>query len=129
MSCYEETHNLLDADAISAMKQGAIPINTGRGAVVDVDAALQALASGSLGGLGLDVLPREPLAPESAIARALQSDEPYFSGRLLVTSHGAFNSVDGGREMRERSVQTALRYFASGALRNCVNREFLRSMN
>src|SRR5919199_5039047 len=50
-----ETYRLLDAEAISAMKQGAYFVNVGRGQVVDEGALVEALKSGYLSGAALDV--------------------------------------------------------------------------
>ncbi len=55
-----ETHHVLDAARIAAMKPGAVVINTGRGDLIDEDALIAALESGHLSGAGLDVYPREP---------------------------------------------------------------------
>lgn len=54
------TRGLISADIFSHMKQGAIFINTSRGALADEAALLAALQSGHLAGAGLDVLEGEP---------------------------------------------------------------------
>lgn len=63
----EETRHLLDARALNRMKQGAILINTARGAVVDQVALIEALQEGHLGGAGLDVYDNEPTVPEELL--------------------------------------------------------------
>ncbi|MFV0460980.1 MAG: NAD(P)-dependent oxidoreductase [Actinomycetales bacterium] len=52
--------HLVDEQFIARMRPGAILINCGRGALVDLDAALAGLRSGRLAGLGLDVFDPEP---------------------------------------------------------------------
>jgi D-lactate dehydrogenase len=54
-----QTRHLLDDAVLASLKPGAMLINTGRGGVLDTDAALRALASGQLGYLGLDVYEAE----------------------------------------------------------------------
>ena len=59
-----ETHHLIDAGALKAMKPGAYLINTSRGPVVDEVALVEALRSGRIAGAGLDVYEGEPaMAP------------------------------------------------------------------
>jgi glyoxylate reductase len=58
-----ETRHLIDSDALAAMKEGAILVNTSRGAVVDTPALVKALRSGHLGAAGLDVYEDEPHVP------------------------------------------------------------------
>jgi D-specific alpha-keto acid dehydrogenase len=54
-----ETYHMIGDEQIRRMKQGAVLINTARGALVDTDALIKALENGRLGGAALDVLERE----------------------------------------------------------------------
>ena len=60
----DETAGLIDAAALSTMKDHAVLINTSRGGIVDERAVVDALRSGRLRGAALDVFAREPLGPE-----------------------------------------------------------------
>lgn len=55
-----ETANLIKAETIAQMKDGAILINTARGGLVDDDALVAALTSGKIKAAGLDVFKGEP---------------------------------------------------------------------
>ena len=57
----EETHHLIDADALNAMKATAVLVNTSRGPVVDPGALETALREGEIFAAGLDVTDPEPL--------------------------------------------------------------------
>lgn len=61
------TRNLFDARAFAAMKTGALFISTARGGIHDEAALAEALASGHLGGAGLDVWQPEPPPLDSAL--------------------------------------------------------------
>jgi D-3-phosphoglycerate dehydrogenase len=57
----EQTRGLINRDRLAAMKKGAILINTSRGGIVEsLDVLADALQSGQLGAVGLDVFPAEP---------------------------------------------------------------------
>jgi phosphoglycerate dehydrogenase-like enzyme len=57
----EETKGLIDGLALAHMKETAVLVNTARGGLVDEDALVNALRSGSIAGAGLDVFVDEPL--------------------------------------------------------------------
>jgi glyoxylate reductase len=54
------THHLIEARRLALLKPTAHLINAARGAIVDQEALIAALASGRLAGAGLDVYPNEP---------------------------------------------------------------------
>lgn len=56
----DQTANLMDAERIAAMKDGAYLICAARGGIVDEEALYQALVSGKLAGAALDVFAAEP---------------------------------------------------------------------
>ena len=55
-----DTHHLLNEQRIALLPDGAVVVNTARGAVVDDDALIEALRSGKLFAAGLDVFNDEP---------------------------------------------------------------------
>jgi D-3-phosphoglycerate dehydrogenase len=77
-----ETTGLIDAKALSALPDGAILLNTSRGAIVDEGALLAALMSGRLAGAALDVLSDETAVAASPLIAFAKQHE-----RLLITPH------------------------------------------
>ncbi len=80
----EETHHLIEAEALSRMPNGAYLINASRGPVVDEKALVAALESGHLGGAGLDVFEIEP-APANNPLRRMENVflSPHVGGATL----------------------------------------------
>lgn len=73
------TNGLMNHTTFSHMKRSAYLINLGRGGLVDREALLAALESGTIAGAGLDVFWQEPPDP----------DDPVFSHNVIATPHVA----------------------------------------
>lgn len=79
------THHSIDAETLSAMRPGALLINTARGPVVDEQALIAALDSGHIGGAYLDVFETEPLPPAS---------ELWDKENVFITPHASDGVTD-----------------------------------
>lgn len=77
-----ETHRLINRERIALMKRGAFLINTARGEVCDMDALHDALQSGQLAGVALDVFPNEPPDVSHPLFH-----HPHFIGTPHVAAH------------------------------------------
>lgn len=89
-----DSHHLIDARTLAQMQHGAMLINTGRGALVDTPALIEALKSGQLGYLGLDVYEEEAqLFFQDRSDHPLQDDvlaRLLTFPNVIVTAHQAF---------------------------------------
>ena len=60
-----DTHHMIEAQALSALRPHAVLVNIARGDVIDEAALIAALSAGQIAGAGLDVYENEPLVPQS----------------------------------------------------------------
>lgn len=89
-----QTHHLINAEIITLMKTGAMLINTSRGALIDTKAVIEALKSGKIGYLGLDVYEEEAdIFFEDLSDKIIQDDvlaRLLTFPNVIITGHQAF---------------------------------------
>ena len=101
----DETRGLVDERVLRRMRAGSFLVNTSRGAVVSIDHLLDALDSGILAGVGLDVLPVEPPPPESRL---------LGHPKVILTPHAAFFSKQSEVELRRKAAQNIVSWAKTG---------------
>jgi phosphoglycerate dehydrogenase-like enzyme len=104
-----ETRGLVDAALLARMRDGALLLNAGRGAVVDTDALLAELESGRLRAV-LDVVDPEPLP----------DDHPLWDAALAITPHNAGDSKAADERAIRFGAEQLARFGRGEPLRNVV---------
>jgi D-lactate dehydrogenase len=113
-----QTHHLIDAKAITAMKPGVMIINTGRGALVEARALIKGLKSGKIGHVGLDVYEEEgDLFFENLSGQIIQDD--IFARLLtfpnvLITGHQAFFTSEALTAIAETTIENITQFEQTG---------------
>ncbi|MEI2416254.1 phosphoglycerate dehydrogenase [Orrella sp. JC864] len=110
------THKLIDAQALAAMKKGAILINASRGTVVDIDALHQSLVSGHLGGAALDVFPVEPKSADEPLDSPLRG-----LPNVILTPHIGGSTQESQENIGREVAEKLVRFAQSGATKGAVN--------
>ncbi len=95
-----ETRGLLGPAELALMQPGAYVLNLARGALVDQDALVQALAESRLAGAALDVYVEEPLPPGHPLTRMEQ---------VVLGSHNANNLAEANEQVHRNTVRNLLR--------------------
>lgn len=118
-----DTKHLINARSLATMQRGAMLINTGRGALVDTPALSEALKSGQLGYLGLDVYEEEALLFfEDRSDHPLQDDvlaRLLTFPNVIVTAHQAFLTHEALGAIAQTTLDN-IQAWADGAAQNLV---------
>lgn len=86
----ETTQGLISREMIDRMKPTAFLVNTSRGALLDEQALIDALAEGRIAGAGLDVFTIEPPEPDNPL---LQMENVALTPHIASNSHEAFHRI------------------------------------
>ena len=105
-----DTYHLINEERLAMMREGAILINTSRGALVDENAVTNALESGRLQAYGADVMSKEPPLADNPLLRQAHAH---------LTPHIAWATL----EARQRLIKTGIenvKAFVEGQPQNVV---------
>lgn len=119
-----QTRHLIDAAALEKAKPGMMLVNTSRGAVIDTQAVIEALKSGRLGSLAIDVYEEEGDLFFRDLSEQVITDDLFVRlltfPNVLITAHQAFFTREAVRSIAETTIQN-LSDFERGTVRD-VNR-------
>jgi D-lactate dehydrogenase len=118
----EETHHMIDENAIEKCKKGVVIINTSRGALVDAQALLDGIKSRKVGAACLDVYEEESdLFFEDNSGHILEDDilaRLISMPNVIVTSHQAFLTEEALENIAETTVKNISDFVKNG---QCAN--------
>jgi D-lactate dehydrogenase len=126
-----ESHHLIDEEALRRMRRGVMLVNTSRGALIDASAAINALKSGHLGYLGMDVYEEEAdLFFEDLSGRVIQDDifmRLLSFPNVLITGHQAFFTRNALEKIAQVTMENLTAFEEGRPLVNRVSLEQVRA--
>ena len=112
-----ETHHIVNKVTLARTKRGALLINTSRGGLIDTEAAIEALKSGQLGGLAIDVYEQEADLFFRDLSSTVISDDIFQRllsfPNVIVTGHQAFFTEEAISTICETTINSVTE-FANG---------------
>jgi phosphoglycerate dehydrogenase-like enzyme len=109
----EQTRGMIGARQLGLLRRGAVVVNVSRGAVVDEEALVGALASGHLGGACLDVFAAEPLPAGSPL---------WDLPNVIISPHSASTAAAENSRITDLFCDNLRRFLAGSPLRNLFDR-------
>lgn len=127
-----QTHHLINKKALQSMKAGAMLINTSRGALVDAKALIDALKSGHIGSVGLDVYEEEGDLFFQDLSDTVITDDVFMRlmtfPNVLITAHQGFFTHEACKGIADTTIENLTGYEnESVAEENLVTTDFYAS--
>ena len=118
----EETHHLIDKDALEKLKTGVVIINTSRGALIDAEALLEGIKQRKIGAACLDVYEEESDVFFQDFSGHIMSDDVLARlismPNVIVTSHQAFLTEEALENIAETTCNNIVSFFNEGLCDN-----------
>ena len=113
------THHMIDENSLKLMKDGVMLINTSRGGLIDTQAVVNALKSGKIGYLGLDVYEEEEALFFEDLSSAVIQDDVFSRlltfPNVIITGHQAFFTNTALTNIADTTIEN-LNDFAAGTV-------------
>jgi D-lactate dehydrogenase len=120
----EQTKQIINSDTLRMMKKGAMLINTSRGALIDTKAAIEALKSGILGYLGMDVYEQEEKLFFHDLSENVIKDDLIMRllsfPNVLITSHQGFLTDEALTQIALVTFQNISDFEAGNKIENAI---------
>lgn len=120
----EQTRHIINAETLSLMKPGAMLINTGRGALIDTPAVIEALKSKHLGYLGIDVYEQEEKLFFHNLSEEIIQDDAIMRlmsfPNVLITAHQGFFTDEALSQIAQTTLYNITEFEKGGELQNKV---------
>jgi D-lactate dehydrogenase len=124
-----ETHHLLDRSQFQQMKKGVFIVNTGRGALINTQALVEALKSQKVGAAALDVYEEEENVFFHDLSGQILQDDQLARlltfPNVLITSHQAFLTTEALQEIASTTLNNLQRF----AQQEPIPEEYLVTMD
>lgn len=106
----DQTRHIVSTLTLNMMKDGAMLINTSRGALIDTQAAIEALKTGKLGYLGIDVYEQEEKLFFHNLQDEIIHDDTIMRlmsfPNVLVTAHQGFFTDEALTQIAQTTIQS-----------------------
>ena len=120
----EHTRHIVNAQTLAGAKRGAILVNTSRGALVDTEAAIEALKTGQLGGLAIDVYEQEASLFFQDLSSTIITDDVIQRlvsfPNVIVTGHQAFFTQEAIGQIMQTTIASISAFERGAALVNRI---------
>lgn len=114
----DATRGLIGTEKLGRMRPSAFLINCARGELVDQQALIEALDAGRLAGAGIDVWPREPVAPDDPLPR---------HPKVVATPHLGASTVEAQVNVAAQVAQEVLAVLGGLPAQFAVNAPSVRA--
>ncbi|KAG7387158.1 hypothetical protein PHYPSEUDO_014678 [Phytophthora pseudosyringae] len=110
------TTKMINRETIAQMKDGALLVNNARGSVIDIDAAKEAVESGKIAGMAVDVFPKEPA----------KNGEPFDTPlrglpNVILTPHIGGSTEEAQGNIAVEVATKLVRYINDGSTTTSTN--------